>query len=162
MKLFHFYPQTKSKLGERTAQIEVWSARHNQATQFLISCLEDVKDKIVTLERPRDGGYPSPNPSPFGAIARDLPPPLSDVAVLPGRLEDLSAEQRERVLSHLLERLRAFTKSQQLEAVTALDSPPPQLQQQPARRSMGNDINLPRITAHPRRNTNATLPISQV
>ena len=133
-----------------------------------MTCLEDVKDKIVTLERPptRDGGSPSPSPSPspLGLIpspfSRTIPePPLPDVAVLPGRLEDLSVEQRERVLSHLLERLHAFTKSQQLEAATALTSSPPHQ----ARRGGGsNSISLPSITAYPRRNAAATLPISQV
>ena len=162
LSLIAFTMQTKAKLSEKSVQIELWSARHNQATQFLMTCLEDVKDKIVTLERPpREGGSsPSPPlgliPSPFG---RSIPePPLPDVAVLPGRLEDLSVEQRERVLSHLLERLHAFTKSQQLEAATALTSSP----QQQARRGGSNSISLPSITAYPRRNAAATLPISQV
>ena len=168
------------KLGERTAQIDLWSVRHNQASQFLITCLEDVKEKIVTLERPAsdgDGGrsnvFPSPTASPFhGGIPE---PPLPDVAVLPGRLEDLSAEQRERVLSHLLERLHTFTKSQQLEAATAVGSGGGGLLRSsllPAsgkevsaasRRSggLGNGVSLPRIPALPRRSAASTLPISQ-
>lgn len=187
----HSRLQAKAKLVEKTAQIDVWSARHNQASQFLMTCLEDVKEKIVTLERPatdEDGGnavFPSPTappplyrPSPFGGGIPE--PPLPDVAVLPGRLEDLSAEQRERVLAHLLERLHTFTKSQQLEAATAVGGSSGGLMLRsfllPAtggagqgasaasRRSaggLGNGVSLPRISAVPRRSAASTLPISQ-
>ena len=139
-----------------------------------MACLEDVKDKIVTLERPEESApWPPASSSafsPFGAIPE---PPLPDVAVLPGRLEDLGPEQRERVLSHLLERLHAFTKSQQLEAATAMGGGGGGLTrlspQQQARRSgagMGSPsgglgLSLPKITSIPRRNAAASLPISQ-
>ena len=132
-----------------------------------MSCLEDVKDKIVTLERPEDsapaGGLSLYGGGGGGGIPE---PPLPDVAVLPGRLEDLGPEQRERVLSHLLERLHAFTKSQQLEAATAVSRASPL---QNARRSgpgMGSPsglqgLSLPKISSIPRRNAATSLPISQ-
>ncbi|GAX79973.1 hypothetical protein CEUSTIGMA_g7412.t1 [Chlamydomonas eustigma] len=168
-ELLHQLQQTKSKLSDRNAMIEVWSARHNQATQFLMTCLEDVKDKIVTLEKPSSAGFQGSSNSAFG-----LPePPLPEVAVLPGRLDDLSLEQRERVLSHLLERLHAFTKAQQLEAAAGAPSSSIQSHAQtnvfsrgslgmgPAAVPVGSTVSLPRIPAFPRRNYPATIPISQ-
>lgn len=77
--------------------MDSWTSQHDQAMHFLMSCLEDVKSKIVTVERPDSPGYDEGG---FG----------DDVSVIPGSLEDLGPEQRERVLGHLLERLQVFTK----------------------------------------------------
>ncbi len=93
--------QGSQQLRDKTAQMDSWTSQHDQAMHFLMSCLEDVKSKIVTVERPDSPGYYDEGGG--GGLG-------DDVSVIPGSLEDLGPEQRERVLGHLLERLQVFTK----------------------------------------------------
>ncbi len=144
--IFPSFPmQANSTLQEKTAQIDSWNGRYDQAVQFLMNCLEDIKGNIVTLEH-ADNGFRGDN-----MFGRDYESGLSDVTVLNGRLEDLSPEQRGRVLEHLLDRLSVFTKTQQLEAVST-----------PTGTHMRDGgISLPQIPPYPRRGVSNNLPISQ-
>lgn len=83
--------------AEKTrGQMEVFQAQQDEVAKFLISCLQDVKAQIVTVVREQKEGADEP-----------------EISVMPGRLEDLSLEQRERAICYLLEKLHAFQSSKQ-------------------------------------------------
>lgn len=169
-ELQHQLTLEKSRLKERQALLNAWTSKSDQAVSFLMTCLEDVKDKIVSVEGPGGGGegdeWDNGPHFKFGVsetVMNDLP------SVVPGRLDDLNAEQRERVLSHLLERLNIFTRSQQLEAASQVLSAsahtsPPGSRHASHHRSAsaglsntGGVVSLPSIPAYNRRRAATTL-----
>mmetsp|Transcript_5179 Transcript_5179/g.11289 ORF Transcript_5179/g.11289 Transcript_5179/m.11289 type:complete len:601 (-) Transcript_5179:161-1963(-) len=163
-ELQHQLGQVKSRLSDKSTELDTWNARYGQAVQFLMRCLEDVREKIVTVVRSEDVGGPSGlgGYGGYGDSYGAEESPGADISVLPGRLEDLSWDQRERVLAYLLEKLHVFQRSQQLEAAVAAGTSPPSASGG-ARSSAGenNPVTLPPIPAFPRRNPTATTPISQ-
>eukprot|EP00239_Pterosperma_sp_CCMP1384_P004132 CAMPEP_0197853914 /NCGR_PEP_ID=MMETSP1438-20131217/23662_1 /TAXON_ID=1461541 /ORGANISM="Pterosperma sp., Strain CCMP1384" /LENGTH=510 /DNA_ID=CAMNT_0043468489 /DNA_START=481 /DNA_END=2010 /DNA_ORIENTATION=- len=80
----------------KKADVEAFQTQQDETAKFLIACLQDVKQQIITVvrEQREDGSEP-------------------EITVMPGRLDELSLEQRERALSYLLEKLHAFQSSKQ-------------------------------------------------
>eukprot|EP00240_Pyramimonas_obovata_P004772 CAMPEP_0118924344 /NCGR_PEP_ID=MMETSP1169-20130426/2521_1 /TAXON_ID=36882 /ORGANISM="Pyramimonas obovata, Strain CCMP722" /LENGTH=416 /DNA_ID=CAMNT_0006865445 /DNA_START=354 /DNA_END=1601 /DNA_ORIENTATION=+ len=81
----------------KTAEAEALREEQDEAARFLITCLSDVKKQIVTVVREMEVDGDDDD--------RD------DVTVLPGKLEELGLEQRERAICYLLEKLHAFQSS---------------------------------------------------
>ena len=166
----HLLSLEKSRLKEKQAQLNAWTTKHDQAASFLMSCIEDVKDKIVSVQGPGGEDWDSPFGSKHEGVSESV---LNDLpSMVPGRLDDLNADQRERVLSHLLERLNIFTRSQQLEAagnVAANLSPPGSRQasrsallSSGAQASAGGTsgvVSLPSIPAYSKRRAATTLDL---
>mmetsp|Transcript_26507 Transcript_26507/g.50366 ORF Transcript_26507/g.50366 Transcript_26507/m.50366 type:complete len:539 (+) Transcript_26507:469-2085(+) len=88
---------TLSRTVDRSkSEVEMFRAQQDEVAKFLITCLQDVKAQIVTVVREQKDGEAEP-----------------EISVMPGRLEELSLEQRERAICYLLEKLHAFQSSKQ-------------------------------------------------
>eukprot|EP00798_Chlamydomonas_sp_ICE-L_P009811 gene9811-7699_t len=126
-------------LGVKTTELDKWTARYDSTAQFLMRCMDDVKEKVVTMVR-HDSQF------------MDEP----EVTLLPGNLDDLSNSQRERILAYLLEKMHVFVRSLGLpeQSSSALGRHPPT--------SPGSSaMVLPPIPSFSRRNTIETTPISK-
>eukprot|EP00238_Polyblepharides_amylifera_P010930 CAMPEP_0196590072 /NCGR_PEP_ID=MMETSP1081-20130531/65461_1 /TAXON_ID=36882 /ORGANISM="Pyramimonas amylifera, Strain CCMP720" /LENGTH=518 /DNA_ID=CAMNT_0041913055 /DNA_START=52 /DNA_END=1605 /DNA_ORIENTATION=+ len=77
-------------------EVEQVQAQQDEVAKFLITCLQDVKQQIITVVREQMDDESE-----------------AEITVLPGRLEELSLEQRERAICYLLEKLHAFQSSKQ-------------------------------------------------
>lgn len=75
---------------EKADELSRVEASQDEATKFLLNCLADVKQQIVTVVKEKTEGT--------GDV---------DVSVLPGQLDELSLKQRERALEVLLSRLES-------------------------------------------------------
>ncbi|GFR49769.1 hypothetical protein Agub_g11933, partial [Astrephomene gubernaculifera] len=96
--------QLREKLDSKTAEAASLTSQYDDTARFLLQCVADVRDKVVTVVR-EERVQPQE-----GAAGGGQQPPGADItAVLPGRLEELSLEQRERVLAWMLERLHVYT-----------------------------------------------------
>jgi chromosome segregation ATPase len=42
----HRLSQANTRLADRTSQLDAWGGQHDQAMRFLMTCLEDVRDKV--------------------------------------------------------------------------------------------------------------------
>lgn len=80
----------------RRQEVEMYQTQQDETAKFLIACLQDVKQQIITVVREQRDEEAEP-----------------EITVMPGRLDELSLEQRERALSYLLEKLHAFQSSKQ-------------------------------------------------
>mmetsp|Transcript_46176 Transcript_46176/g.76941 ORF Transcript_46176/g.76941 Transcript_46176/m.76941 type:complete len:534 (-) Transcript_46176:917-2518(-) len=88
----------KLRADHKTEEAEVLREQQDEVARFLITCLSDVKKQIVTVVREhQDDDDDDP-----------------EVMVLPGKLDELNLEQRERAICYLLEKLHAFQSSKQL------------------------------------------------
>lgn len=107
------------------ADLDAFRASQNETSSFLIRCLAEVKDQIITVVE--EESYDN------GALSRDSPSPESprvenregsgtngangqekdNVRIIRGQLEELSVEQRERALGYLLEKLHHHQASRQ-------------------------------------------------
>lgn len=117
----------------RRAALDVFRRNQDETTHFLIKCLNEVKDQIITVveEESQEGGGDGGRAGDGdvgsasdddddnnhiggrgngggGGGGRD-----SNVRVIRGRLEDLSGEQHERALSYLLDKLHHHQSSRQ-------------------------------------------------
>ncbi|KAG2424476.1 hypothetical protein HXX76_014528 [Chlamydomonas incerta] len=123
----------RERLESKTAEAAALTTGYDDTARFLLACMADVRDKVVTVVRttttaaaaddrlPPLAGASSGQEGAGGSRSGSPPPPGvgaasssaggggGDITVLPGRLEELSAEQRERVLGWLLERLHVFS-----------------------------------------------------
>ena len=88
---------------KKNEQLDSFMSSQDEAVCFLVACLQDVKRQIVTVVDGASGGAAS------GSSAAGA----SELVMLPGRLEELSLEQRERALGYLLERMHSFTSTKQ-------------------------------------------------
>lgn len=88
---------------KKNEQLDSFMSSQDEAVRFLVACLQDVKRQIVTVVDGASGGAAGGSSS-AGA---------SELVMLPGRLEELSLEQRERALGYLLERMHSFTSTKQ-------------------------------------------------
>lgn len=93
----------RAEHARKGEQLENLMASQDEAVHFLVACLQDVKRQIVTVVDGVGGGGAG------GAAASGGVGP--DLVMLPGRLEELSLEQRERALGYLLERMHSFMNS---------------------------------------------------
>ncbi len=104
----------QQRLAGARAVNEAQQQAQDTTVRFLTQCLEDVRSKIVTLVR-EEGGVEAEGSA---AAAAELG--LGDnVTVVTGRLEELSVEQRERVLAYLLEKMHVHMHQQALAAAAA-------------------------------------------
>ncbi|KAG2430972.1 hypothetical protein HYH02_013505 [Chlamydomonas schloesseri] len=126
--------QLRERLESKTAEAAALTSGYDDTARFLLACMADVRDKVVTVVRTTTttaaaaddsgGRLPpvagaegssragSPTQPPGGAASSSVAAGGGgggDITVLPGRLDELSAEQRERVLAWLLERLHVFS-----------------------------------------------------
>jgi len=76
-------------------QRDVFRRTQDETSNFLVACLEEVKDQIITVVN--DENSEGEEEARGGA--------KGDVRVIRGNLEELSVEQRERALGYLLEKL---------------------------------------------------------
>lgn len=81
----------REALTEQRAASGQASEAIEETVRFLLKCMEDVRAKIVTVVTEQHPHTPEP-----------------DIQLIPGRLEELSSEQRERVLAYLVDKLRAW------------------------------------------------------
>ena len=88
--------EAKAEAEAREEEVKAFDVRQDETARFLITCLQDVKKQIVTVVRDVDGENEK-----------------EETRVLQGRLDELSADQRERALGYLLERLHTFQSSKQ-------------------------------------------------
>ncbi|KAG2488088.1 hypothetical protein HYH03_013391 [Edaphochlamys debaryana] len=108
--------QLRARLDAKSSEVVAMSSSFDDTARFLLSCVADVREKVVTVvreERLPGGSGPRP-PSPEGSSAAAGAAgagggAVADITVLPGRLDELSLEQRERVLAWLLERLHVYS-----------------------------------------------------
>merc|ERR1712070_1080240 len=82
--------------ARKKQEVEVFTTQQDETAKFLIACLQDVKQQIITVVREQKDNQLEP-----------------EITVMPGQLDELSLEQRERALSYLLEKLHAFQSSKQ-------------------------------------------------
>ncbi|GLC46586.1 hypothetical protein PLESTB_001618000 [Pleodorina starrii] len=99
--------QLRERLDAKTAEADAVSASYDETARFLLQCIADVREKVVTVVREERLLPPAAEGS--GGSAGGGGGAVADITVLPGRLEELSLEQRERVLAWLLERLHVYT-----------------------------------------------------
>ncbi|EFJ51363.1 hypothetical protein VOLCADRAFT_103408 [Volvox carteri f. nagariensis] len=105
--------ELREQLDTKTAEAAAVSASYDETAKFLLQCMADVREKVVTVVREErvlapEGSSDSAGGG-SGSGGGGGPQSVADITVLPGRLEELSLEQRERVLAWLLERLHVYT-----------------------------------------------------
>jgi len=171
----HQKQELQNLLAAKNAEYDELCNSYDTTAQFLIQCMEDVRGKLSTqakatdnlaAQHPRQYSHQhshalsrsssansSVGPaSMIGPLIEAQASPSADIAVLPGRLDELTLEQRERVLAHLLERLHM-----QAAATTAGQIAP----NNTSAASSSPGVVLPPIPKYARRNNATTIPISQ-
>ncbi|KAF5838664.1 hypothetical protein DUNSADRAFT_2428 [Dunaliella salina] len=176
----HQKQEVQNQLAAKNAEYDDLCNSYDTTAQFLIQCMEDVRVKLSTqanskstaadnlpgqhhmqpphqpshaLSRSSSANSSAGPASTIGPLIEAQAKPSADMAVLPGRLDELTLEQRERVLAHLLERLHM-----QAAATTAAQIAPNNTS---APSSSPSGVILPPIPKYARRHNATTLPISQ-
>ena len=103
-------------------ELDVFMRTQDETSNFLVKCLGEVKDQIITVVaeggggaggRGGGGGGDDSDEEGGGAGTSDGGGGGDDMRVIRGRLEELSTEQRERALGYLLEKLHHHQSSRQ-------------------------------------------------
>ncbi|MEW5319047.1 MAG: hypothetical protein WDW38_010223 [Sanguina aurantia] len=105
----HELRTAQATLTSRSVEAEALGGTIDDAARFLLTCLADVRQKIVTVVQPDSNAEDD-------GEAR--------VSVEAGQLDELDLQQRDRVLTWLIDKLHAYTLSASLHSGATAPPPP--------------------------------------